>query len=162
MTKFYIVAILTLFSFAALKAQVVSCQGSSLTFTNVICLPGDPQQTSDDFLQFTVTSSGGGSSQSSILLPMSSTPMAGTNFLPSNSPVTFSVPSINCAPLVIPFTIFGPQGECSNTVTLQAPAAPIPTMDQWGIIIVFLGMSVTGLLFLRQRKTSRLIANDLD
>ena len=162
MTKFYILAILSLFSVAALQAQVVSCQGSSLTFTNVVCIPGDPQQTGDDFLQFTVTSSGGGSAQSSILLPMSSTPMAGTNFLPSNTPLSFSVPSINCAPLVIPVTIFGQQGECSSSVTLQAPAAPIPTMDQWAIIIVFLGMSVTGLLFLRQRKISRLIANGLD
>ncbi len=162
MTKFYIATILTLFSIAALKAQVVSCQGSSLTFTNVTCVPGDPQQTGDEFLQFTVTSSGGGSDLSSIILPTSSIPMAGTNRLPANSPQTFSVPSANCSPITIPVGIFGPQGECTSSVTLQAPPAPIPTMGQWGVISALLLMVVIGLLFLRQKTTSPLFADIRD
>ena len=141
----------------SLMGQSVECgSAGTATIENIQC--------TDDYITFMVTGTGTNSnsaqfhgipSNSSIDYGSGVDPYAdGMNFAFGNAPalsnVTFNMPTIGCAPLVLNLTILS-NGSCSELLTLNPNMAAIPTLGQWALIILAFLFTIFGVVQIRKR-----------
>ena len=148
-----LIALLVLWNLTS-KAQIATCNNDTLTFYNVTCLGAATPGTDDDFLMFSVSSNSTNSNY--INLPAGSTPATGLYGIFAPGFYNITVPSPNCDPVVIPTSVL----SCQGSVTLQASAAPIPTLGQWAMFIILIIMTITGLVVMRSKRAAITLLED--
>lgn len=138
------------------------------TFSDFVCNEGmDSNDPSDDFLEFTVTSANGNSSQFISGFSMGQEP-----FIVSASPfnntsltnpgevrfhfgssafvVTIGAPSVGCAPLDLTLNWSSSTPPCPAENFTVAAAAAVPTLGQWGLIILCSLMFIFSVIVIKQ------------
>lgn len=139
------------------------------TFSDFICDDMGTDDPNDDVLRFTVTSANGNSSQALTGFPVGQDPFIidadpfdDTNldtpgevqFWFGNSAFTVIIgaPSPGCAPLDLTLT-YSSSGTppCSpESIVIDAAVAAVPTLSQWGIIILFTLMLIFSVTAIKQ------------
>jgi hypothetical protein len=145
-----------LFAFGTLQAQTVECNSTSLVFQDVVCEDGGTPSPADDYLSFTVTGSNINSDQ--IVFPMgvnvTVTPgsfSSGILTLSSGS-TTYDVDATSPGCAQLDLTVDFTDTSCDSVpVTVGLGAEAIPTMGQWGLMILCLLLTVIGIIKIRSK-----------
>ena len=162
MKKLTTLLLLSFLSFS-LQAQTLECENASATFTNINC--------TDDYLSFMVTSTNSGSLEFQNLplgynWELTSGALNGNNPTPTilylyADPGTYSVMLSNisnpgCGIFnlsdILIYPAEGSRQTCSDLNVLLNPAGqrPIPTLGQWGLIVLALILSISGITLIRR------------
>ena len=147
MKKFGLFLVLMVAYSQALVSQISeSCNGGTFQVTAVVC--------SNNVLTFSVTNLNANSCSALIQLASTQgvtvTGQAGignvTDLFFYDGASTISLPSPGCQPFV--FNLLFSGAACTNCPSPQltlAPAAPIPTMGEWSMIILLITLSILGI-----------------
>ncbi len=142
--------------------DVYPCNGTPIDFSSPICIPGATDLDSD-IIQFTATTGNsasftlsslpGGTVVDDGMNPTTLGSGGGSVSILPNGTYVISIPSSDCEPVF--FVISG--DNCANaTVGIVNPAPiSIPTLSQWGMIILGLALSIFSLLTIRKSIRSR-------
>ena len=159
---FFTLSVIFTFSFG-LSSQSFDCGGFSVDFGPVSCVDNGNVDPNDDYLSFTVTATvtDGNTGSGSIQFPTSVTVTDNMNntdvtsnmsYEPDESPYSVQVPSDGCADVAFTIDLFGSNSSCQDLPgLLQVAPAAIPTLGQWGLIVLSLLITVIGLVFIRKR-----------
>jgi len=140
-----------------------------ITFSGVVCDDMNNMDPNDDVITFTVSGENGNSSQSITGFPvwpptiqMNSNLNLDNmsqelNIWAGNNPFNEQVMAVSpgCAPLNLTLTWGLSATNCNPEMVILDPAgAAIPTMSQWGIIILGFIVLIVGIVFIRQERLS--------
>ena len=143
--------------------MVMTGESAFLTFSGIVCDDMNNMDPTDDVIRFTVTGGNGNSSQSlsgwpeypptAITMPNNlnfSDMTMELDFWYSNDAFSVEIEagSDGCAPLNL--MLDWGNNDCELVpVTLAPFAAPIPTLSQWGIIVLSMMLLIVGVLFFK-------------
>ena len=146
--------------------QAVECtadmDNKSITLNAAICNNNGTVPTLDDYISFVVA----GTNLSNVYLenlPLNTTvsPLENIDLIQSNGsmyailngdgPYQFTSPSAACIPLNL--TVNWSTTECQDSRLLVLPSSIIPTLGQWGIIILVILIFIVGYLEIEKGKT---------
>ena len=162
MTRVVFLALFLIGILGELDANTVSCKANAfISVSAVVCNNNNTLDGSDDYISFDINGQNSkgaiiGNLPSDVNIPshdqleLYSSDTFSTITLKGDGTYSLKVPAKSCQPLTLSVQWNG--SDCNNSLLIVDSRAEIPTLGQWGILILLISIFIIGYLEIKKTK----------